>query len=225
MPNFVQIYAAPAGGGIGSAQLVADVDVKSSQTDYDQVITLYAGVYYAIYVCPRTGSKTAPNDLNDGQYWEGFCQMKYITTQKPSTPPVTLPPPSAPQLTPQPANLTNGNRIVVSWASSYNYDKYVVGWTQDGIEMQPQDIKQGGTTGSWEAPTTPGHNYTFHVNGGVSQFWNYNYSDWGPTSSATAVPNVTSLREFLTISGINPAGKSLRSLVQAGQTLRSYMKL
>jgi hypothetical protein len=106
-----------------------------------------------------------------------------------------------------------------------NYDKYVLGWTQDGVAMAPQDIQQSGASGSWTAPTVPGHNYTFHVNGGISQFWNYNYSAWGPTYSVVAALNLTSLRGYLNASGINPAGKDLRSLIPTNQALRQYMQL
>ncbi|MCL5067733.1 MAG: hypothetical protein M1368_05195 [Thaumarchaeota archaeon] len=200
--------------------------MKTGQLQYDPVVTVYPGMYYAIYVCPRTGPKNEPDNQTDGQNWGSYCVRAYIVTKNlSSTSEETLYPPVIDKLDPQPATVNQSNHITVTWSSSTSYDKYVVGWTQDGVDMAPQDINQSGTTGSWSAPTVPGHSYTFHVNGGISQFWNYRYSAWGPTSTILTVPNLTSLRQYLLDSGINPAGQSLRSLMTSGETLRKFMQL
>jgi hypothetical protein len=228
MPKFVQIYAAPAGGSVGSASLVLAVNVQSSQTQYDETISLPANVYYAVYVCPRTGSQQEPDDQTDGQSWESYCAVGYITIKSNAPSAEPLVPPVITVLNPEPATMQHDNQIAVLWSSPTQYNKFVLGWTQNGVDMQPQDLPLANPSGSgsWSAPTIPGAAYTFHVNGGISQFWNYNYSAWGPTVSVTAALPYMSLRAYLLNSDVNlKVQQSLRSLMQQGQTLRSFMKL
>ncbi len=223
--NFVQIYAAPAGGGVGSGELVATVSIVPKQTQYDQTVNLPAASFFAIYACPRTGSKTTPDDYTDGQPWDTYCAMQYFTTQGKETVPPSMPPPQIVEVIPQPASVNLGNSIKVIWSSTKSYDKYVVGWSQNGTQMAGVDINTGGTQGSWTTPTVPGSTYTFHVNGGVSQFWNYDYSTWGNLVTVVAGPNLTSVRKFLTWSGVHLGGNGLRSVVPSGFTLRKFMQL
>lgn len=246
LPKFVQIYAAPAGGGVGSAQLVQTVDTKSGVNQYNDIqFSLSPGVYFAVRVCPRTGSKDQPDDTIDGSAWETYCAVAYIATKSQEPAPVSLDPPVIHVLVPHPANVKEPNRITVMWSSSTSYDKYVLGWADVGYQEDPnavnyaavlqnppwnfpnqsQDIAQKGTSGSWDVPTQPNHLYLFHVNGGISQFWNYKYSAWGPTTALVAPRNLTSLRVYLRESGINPTGQGLRSLVSSGQTVRNFMQL
>jgi hypothetical protein len=230
MPKFVQIYAAPAGGSVGSASLVLAVNVPSSQTQYDETITLPADVYTAVYVCPRTGSQQQPDDETDDQPWETYCAVGYITVKSKAAPPAgPLVPPVITVLNPAPATMQHGNQITVLWSSPTQYDKFVLGWTQNGVDMQPQDLPSSpdpSGSGSWIAPTIPGAAYTFRVNGGISQFWNYNYSAWGPTASVTAALPYLRLRAYLLNSDVDlKVQQHLRSLMQQGQTLRSFMKL
>lgn len=253
LPSFIQIYAAPAGGGVGSAELVEIVPTKSGVYQYNDIpFSLKAGVYYAVYVCPRTGSQSQPDSTIDGVEWDSYCALAYIVTKNQQSSLAsgqTLDPPVINALVPHPANLKQPNRITVMWSSSTSYDKYVLGWVDSGYQSSPQqinysqllqnplwdptlqiphgsqDINQKGASGSWDVPTQPDHLYFFHVNGGISQFWNYRYSAWGPTAAQVATPNRTSLRLYLLESGIDPAGQSVRSLVSSGQTVRNFMQI
>lgn len=248
LPSFVQIYAAPAGGGVGSAELVDIVSIKSGVYQYnDNAFSLKPNVYYAIYACPRTGSESQPDDTIDGIEWESYCAMAYLATKSQETPttPQALDPPVITTLVPHPANTKQPNRIAVMWSSSTSYDKYVLGWVDSGYQTSPQtinygailqnppwelpnqsqDINEKGTSGSWDVPTQPGHLYFFHVNGGISQFWNYKYSKWGPPAAQLATSNHTSLRMFLMDSGISPSAQGMRSLLAPNQSIRNFMQI
>ncbi len=225
LPDFVQIYASSA-SGTGPSQLADMVDMSPPEFQYDDIITLQAGTYYTIYVCPRTGSKDNPDETINGEYWEWSCAVSTIITQaSPSPPGGPLVPPVITNLNPQPATMNQGNRITVSWSSPTNYDKFLVWWTEDGVALQQGEIDAGGTSGSWTAPTAPGRWYTFQVEGGVSSGWSYDYSGWGPKVRIFSPPNLTSLRQYLLDSGVNPVGRSLRSLMPSNETLRKFMKL
>lgn len=246
LPSFVQIYAAPAGGGVGSAELVTVVSIKSGVYQYTDVpFSLKPGVYYTIYVCPRTGSQNQPDNTIDGVEWDAYCAVAYIATKTQPVPPETLNPPMISALIAHPVNTKQPNRITVMWSSSTSYDKYVLGWVDSGYQSDPktinynlliqnppwelpnqsQDINQKGVTGSVDIPTQPNHLYFFHVNGGISQFWNYKYSPWGPPAAQLATTNRTSLRLFLIESGISPGGQSIRSLLSPNQTVRNLMQI
>lgn len=121
--------------------------------------------------------------------------------------------------------MNQGNRITVSWSSPTNYDKFLVWWTEDGIALQQGEIDSAGTSGSWTAPTAPGHWYTFQVEGGLSSGLGYDYSGWGPKVRILAPPNLTDLRQYLLNSGVNPVGRSLRSVMPSSDTLRKFMRI
>ena len=248
LPSFVQIYAAPAGGGVGSAELVDIVPTKSGVYQYNDIaFSLKPNVYYAIYVCPRTGPQNEPDATIDGVEWDAYCAMAYIATKSQTAPPTpqTLDSPVISSLIPHPADMKQPNRITVIWSSSTSYDKYVLGWVDSGYQSSPQtinygiilqnppwelpnnsqDINEKGTSGSYDVPTQPGHLYFFHVNGGISQFWNYRYSPWGPPAAQLATTNSTSLRMFLLNSGMNPSGQGIRSSLSQGQSIRSLMQI
>ena len=248
LPSFVQIYAAMAGTGVGTAPLVNVVPIKSGVYQYNdiQFTVKPPGVIFHVYVCPRTGSQNQPDNTIDGVEWDSYCATAYISPKsQQTTPSEGLYPPSINALVPHPANMNQPNRITVMWSSSTGYDKYVLGWVDGGYQTNPkainystllqnppwelpnhsQDINQSGTSGSYDVPTQPNHLYIFHVNGGISQFWNYKYSPWGPPAAQIATPNRTSLRMYLLDSGINPAGQSVRSLLSSGQTVRNFMQI
>ncbi|MDG6905533.1 MAG: hypothetical protein JRN20_07105 [Nitrososphaerota archaeon] len=248
LPSFVQIYAAMAGTGVSTAPLVNLVPIKSGVYQYNDIpfAVKPPGVTFIIYVCPRTGPQNLPDNMIDGVEWDSYCATAYITPKgQQASPPETLSPPSISAFVPHPANMNQPNRITVTWASSTSYDKYVLGWIDVGYQTDPnavnygsilqnppwelpnqaQDINQKGTSGSYDVPTQPGHLYIFHVNGGISQFWNYRYSPWGPPAAQIAIPNSRSLRTYLLDSGINPAGCSMRSLLSSGQTVRTFMQI
>ena len=223
--TFVQIYAAPAGGGVDTAAVIAVVTVKPSQTSYVVDVSLSAATFFAIYACPRTGSQTSPDDETNGESWELYCAMQYFTTKAKNVAPATLPPPVIVEVTPQPATMSQGNSIKVVWEAGIDYDKYVFGWTQNNIQMQSHDLNISGANGSYTQATTPGDEYSFRVNGGISQTWNYNYSAWSNTMTAWAARNLTHLRQYLSASGVSQPNQSLRSVIPANETLRKFMQL
>jgi len=138
--------------------------------------------------------------------------------------------PGAPSLKPQPATITQDNSILVSWTSPQSYDKYLIWWTYvgapQGAHFDQGEVDNGGTTGSWTAtPTTPGFTYTFAIDGGVrSLYVLWAYSGFGPTASAQAIPNLTSLRAYLQVSGLN-FPQQMRSLMSPQTSMRKFMKL
>ena len=73
LPDFVQVYALVAGSG-GPGTLVDTFDVKPPELQYDQVITLRAGTYYTIYLCPGTGPQESPDQKIDDQYFDIYCK-------------------------------------------------------------------------------------------------------------------------------------------------------
>ena len=164
-----------------------------------------------------------------GNYEDGgplFC-----TNVQPRTagnpPPVggAFPPPVITNLDPEPAAINQSNSITVAWSSTIHYDRFLVWWTKNGVALAQGEFDAGGYSGSWRVQTVPGANYTFAVDGGVGYTWGVDYSGWGPTEKITAVPNLTSLRQFLQHSGINPTGQQLRSLMPSSVTLRKFMNL
>ena len=225
LPDLVQIYAGSAAGSDPS-DLILVVPMTPPKTDYDVVIQLQAGSFFTITVCPRKGT----DPKIEGEYWESYCQWGNIITKAVSQTGGTRPPPDIQTLSPQPATLSQDNRIIVTWSSSTLYNKIIIGWTENGIQMDQGEIDLGNpgkNSGSWTASTTPGAQCTFSADGGVSGgvFGNYNYSGWGPKVNITASQNSTSLKQFLENSGINPFGQTLNSLMPHGVTLREFMKL
>jgi len=123
--------------------------------------------------------------------------------------------------------MTKPDQITVKWTSQ-PYDKFLIWWTQNGMAMAQGEVDSSGSSGSWTAsPTVPGAKYTFSVKGGTygGVFGNYNYSDWGPTVTATAPHRYSSLRYFLRASGVNPGAQPLRKLTQKQSSVRKFMKL
>jgi hypothetical protein len=226
LPDFVQIYAVNA-AGTGLGVLVDKVDMSPPEINYDDPITLQAGTLYTIHACPRTGTEQNPDEMIDGAYWESYCVAGTITTLASSSPPGgNRPPPVIINLDPEPATINQDNRIAVAWSSTIHYDRFLVWWTENGVALAQGEIDTGGYSGSWTTRTRPGYAYTFAVDGGVSAgVSGFNYSGWGPTEKITASLNLTSLRQFLQHSGINPAGEQLRSRMPSGVTLRKFMKL
>ncbi len=158
-----------------------------------------------------------------------ICVPPVSQTILPQSPPAAgevLTPPFITNLDPQPATIHQGNSITVAWSSTIQYDKFLVWWTENGIAKIQGEIDADGYSGSWTAaPTVPGASYTFAMNGGIGYTWGADYSGWGPTQKINAVPNLTSLRQFLQHSGLDPIGQHLRSLLPTGVTLKRFMKL
>jgi len=128
----------------------------------------------------------------------------------------------------EPATLQAGGSITVSWVSS-QYDKFLIWWTVDGEPLAQGEDKNSGTSGSWTTNQAvyPGATYTFAVEGGTSSgpLTGYNYSGWGNTVTVQAAQNLRSLRQFLLLSGINPSGLHVRSIMGGLTSLKAVMKL
>jgi len=227
-PDFAQVYALTVGetdpGGQGD--LVDQVDLSITESDYYSQFNLLAGMIYRIAVCPRTGSKDNPEDKIDGVYWESYCVYAPITTQAYEGNNARIPP-HITELQPQPYSLTHPAQIVVSWQSQ-PYDKFLIWWTENGVPMAQGEVDSSGSSGSWAAgPVTPGAKYTFSVKGGVSGgiFGNYLYSDWSPAVPFVAPANLRSLRQFLLASGVNPAKQTVRPLMKGQPSVKRFMQI
>ena len=227
-PDKVQIYAENA-AGTGPANLVdeSDVDPNNIGTVTSTDVQLEAGTYYTIYACPRTETDGMLDDQTDGEYWETYCQSGVVVTQVAPTSTKAGSPPIISMLTPEPATIENGNRIVVNWASDSVVYKIQISWSEDG-EALPQhedDFSDAGSIGgSWTAATDPGALYTFQANGGSGEGGD-TWSGWGPTVKIVASPNVRSLKQFLNNSGIDPVNQHLSQLIPRRGSLKQFMKL
>jgi len=147
LPDIVQVYAAdylsPNNNGTGTKALTVKVDPKT--TDYPlPPIQLIPGIPYMIHLCPRNVSNGIPDDQFDGEEWQNSCASRLFVTQtaQPSGTNESYPAPTITGAQPSPATLGAPNRIVVSWTAARAYDKYVVGWTENGIERQPVEPKE-----------------------------------------------------------------------------------
>ena len=229
-PDFVQVYAVNLGetdpGGLGDVRGI--VDFTQPNPPPFCAFTVPAGAVYNVAVCPRTGDVQQPDDYMDGIPWDNFCAWETIVARATPLPGGQQAPPWISNIDPEPAGLTQADRITVTWGSPQPYDKYLVWWTQNGQPMKQGEPGDSGIAGSWTAsPTTPGARYTFAVKGGVSGgiLGNYLYSDWSPTLTVIAPQHFRSLRQFLVGSGINPAAQPVKSLMTGQPSLRAWMKL
>ena len=224
-PDFLQLYAVNAASADPSAAVqsnwVADFDLSGYQQ-----IQLAAGTIYTLLLCPRTGTQDNPDQQFNGEYWEDSCAVYNFTTTTAGPPSGSgMVPPKIISVSSQPAKVNQGNSITINWSSPSTYQKFLIANTYNG-----EPLAQGQTEGqppanSWTLTTAPGNNYTFQVKGGVSGGFSWSYSDWGPMVSATAAPNLRSLRQFLTYSEVNLSGFVLSSLMPANITLREFMQL
>lgn len=214
LPDFVQIYARLAGDS-GQGVLKDNADVNPPDNQGSTTITLLAGAYYEIFVCPRNGSKENPEDTTDGLYWEAACELRTIVTQATEPAPSPHPPPRITALNATPRTLNGDGGITVQWTSSRAYDRFRVNWSMSGLALQPGEFNHVGTSGSWTAPAKPNQLYKFNVQGGVSAgvSGDYHWSDPSPTISANPARPIISLRTLLTKSNINPSGAKLSALL------------
>jgi hypothetical protein len=190
--------------------------------------TVPAGAVYNVAVCPRTGDMQNPDDYMDEVPWETFCAWETIVARATESPGGDQPAPWISSIDPEPANVTQPDRITVKWGSPQSYDKFLIWWTQNGEPMHQGESDNTASSGSWTAsPVTPGARYTFAVKGGVSGGigGNYLYSEWSPTLTVIAPQHFRSLRQFLVASGINPAAQGVASLMKGQKSLRAWMKL
>ena len=228
-PDFVQVYAVNYGestpAGLGA---IADiVDMTIPDPVFTSVIDVLAGSIYTIWLCGRTGDKDNPDDQIDGVYWESLCVGQSIVTKSYPLPATQRQPPMITAVDALPATMTKPDQITVKWTSQ-SYDKFLIWWTQNGEPLAQGEVAGPAVAGSWIAsPTVPGARYTFAVKGGTygGVFGNYNYSDWGPTITATAPHHYSSLRNFLRASQVNPSAQGMRSLMHTQHSVRKFMKL
>ena len=222
-PDIVQVYALDAASTRGLGDLVDEVDITIKDFQYVSALTLRAGTIYTIFLCARTKTGDMLDPDIDGKSFELFCLRQQITTQALQQPGLDYTPPVITHLDPEPATLKQDNRITVTW-SSVKYEKFLVWWITSGGSWQQVDVDSGTT---WTLTgTVPKVAYTFGVKGGhYTGLSGFKYSDLGPTATISAIPNVTSLRQFLAISGINPSAQGLRSLTSPQASLRKFMKL
>lgn len=165
-----------------------------------------------------------------------------LTVSSPvSTPAATQPPPTDPGLSPptckafpQPKDLNNSNRILVTWTSSTSYDIFAVtcNYTANPPMGSRVEINSGGTNGSYTfLDLQPGNEYAFSAQGGQDQVGGllagtlgHRWSAYGPLFRVQAAPNSSYLREFLKNSSVSGAN-GIRPLVPklASIDLRSLM--
>ncbi|QNK82890.1 hypothetical protein [Nakamurella sp. PAMC28650] len=227
-PDTIQIYAHDlAGGDVGGlADLRQTVAFVAGTANYEVNLALRAGTAFTVSVCPRMNTDKVDGTI-DGQPWSNYCVVASLFTRTPTSPAgQAWPPPVITGVDPEPATLAGDATITVSWQSAVPYDKFLIWWTESGIANAQGEVESQGTSGSWSAgPTRPGLRYTFAVMGGVSAFWDYKYSTWGPTVPAVGVANLHRLREFLVHSGRPAGAQSVRSLLPRGGSLRALMRI
>jgi hypothetical protein len=227
--DLVQVYAVNSTSpprGLGD--VVDTVEMQITESQYSSLVELQSGAFFTLHLCGRSETNGVLDDTIDGVYWETLCVAQPFVTRTVEPPPGMYPPPIITSSDPEPATITQPNSIRISWRSSMNYDKFLIWWTAGQSPLpEPQgESDQSGYSGSWTAaPTIPGVIYAFSVKGGVSALGGYLYSDWGPTVKVSATHNLTSLRQFLQRSGIDPAGQGVRSLMSSETSLRKFMKL
>lgn len=229
--DHVQVYAVNAenGGPNGLGDLVDCVDLQLTAFQYSSVVDLQAGASYTLALCPRTENN---DDMIADLYWESLCVYESFTTR------VDLPktgrprPPIITNLQFRPATIQDDPSIKVTWEAdaTANYQSFCIRWNQAGHSRAPGEVnyrKSPITTGDWIATPVfcPGFIYTFSVNGGTYGGAQINYYDWGPVAQIRAGSNLTSLRQFLSISGISPVGADPRRLMSPMTSLREFMKL
>jgi hypothetical protein len=218
--DVVEFYASTAPQGVldrGNIQAV--VETSPPKSDYVEQLHLRPGAMYTVAACPRSGTKDAPEDYVDGEYWEGYCAYSFITTRSTGSPPSGgVPAPVVTSLEPRPTTMKQGSSVIVDWTGALQYDRFTIRWTDNGIVLQQQDVSTGGSTGSWRAPTTPGHHYTFAVDGHAGT-----WSGWGPAIDFYAPANLSSLRAFLEASGVPPSGQSVRQLMAGQASVKAFM--
>jgi hypothetical protein len=235
LPDVVQILAQEAGSQPANpvyAEFKEEVDIASPNPEGGAIIELQAGNAFDIWLCPRDKTGDVPDEEYDGEYWQDACVYGgKITTQVPQAPSGNISKPVITAIERHPATLNGDNSITISWVSS-PYDKFLIWWAMPGLSLQQGEVDESGhsaTSGRWTTnqPLKPRTDYTFKVEGGTSAgaSGRYNYSDWGPAVTVSAVDNLRSLAELLRLSGITPAGQRIKALMGGQTSLKKVMKL
>jgi len=144
-----------------------------------------------------------------------------------------------------PLLLKQKNKIRVHWSCSKDYGSYLVGWRSnydqwnDGSPGRKWNkdkyapiggqsrTEEGGKSASFDLEgVMPGLEYEFSVKGrgaGLGIF--VYYSDWSLPKKVRAEKNLTSLRQYLKISGLNASNGIKQYLSSDAGSLRSFMQL
>jgi hypothetical protein len=137
------------------------------------------------------------------------------------------------------------NRIRVRWSCSEDYGSYLVGWRSnydqwnDGSPRRQWRIdkfapvggeirtEEGGKSASFDLEAVmPGLEYEFSVKGrgaglGIFEY----YSEWSLPKRVVADENLTSLRQYLLLSGLKATNGIRQYLFADSGSLRSFMQL
>jgi hypothetical protein len=241
-PDIVEVYASPDLASIHDrGNIAAIVEVELPELKYEETLTLRAGLLYFISVCPRTVSEGTVDDRIEGEDWQAYCQGFQIVTRAKPTPPPPQPVKAHPRITnfeTFPATLKRRNGIKVSWQGSARFEYFIIKWdcdrTPDGYSRERYnllhsqvDVEQSGKSGSFVMDgAVPGFEYAFSVDGcDTDIFGTSNCSGWSPLFQVVAQKNLNSLRQYLELSGENPAAGVRRLLPNRSGSLRRFMQL
>jgi hypothetical protein len=138
------------------------------------------------------------------------------------------PPPRISSIEPHQATLHDQGNIVVRWTATTNFDQYHFIFAETPHGSTEVEINSGGTSGFFRvAPTFPGREYSFKVQGCITHLIGLNECSDFTSPSTTVMPqNTRSLREFLRLSSVrlDPGIRSLGpSAFSAG--IRAMMHL
>ena len=247
LPNIVEIYA-------GDAR-IEQLKVKSSKDPTSITVSLRAGTVVRVSLCPRLAENDTlqdqmPDAQGNNQYWESFCLIQTITTKgKPGTGEITRkPPPPAPTITsveavpasvlflrtPFPTITKLKGGIRVSWISSYDFSSFLVLYRWNSKEFEfgsrtgQQGVEEGGKSGSFVLrDATPGLEYELSVKGRDSGFLDSFpiYSNWSSPVKIVAQKNLSSLSQYLRLSGLDGKNGIRQYLFTDAGSIRSFMQL
>lgn len=246
-PDLVQIYASRSREGW---DLVDGVEVEPNRQDYENVLTLLAGAFYTIHVCPRTLSNGVLDDYIEGVSWESYCQVGRITTvahEEQTPPPPPKPVATITSVETFPATLKRKNQIKIAW-SSVKYEYFIVKWNADndspilrrlyqqqgGFDRNKYallhdqvDIEREGRSGSFTLDgAVPELKYTFIVKGcDTDIFGTSQCAGWSSPKEVIAQKNLSSVRHFLQLSDQELTLGIRRHLPATSTSLRLFMQL
>jgi hypothetical protein len=131
-------------------------------------------------------------------------------------------------LDPQSATISHGNQVVVTFQANFDCEKFIVDWytgPPGSLGLSGEVDAAAGqtiTSGSLTARTLPGKVYTFKVTGFFQEDRANHLGTYSTSAQITSAAIITSLKQFLENSGINPEGVSLKSLVPSGETQKIH---
>jgi hypothetical protein len=192
--DFVECYATNAAGQ-GLGVLEDQFDVSLTEFNYSQNITLKAGSYYTVGLCPRTGPKDSPDQEIDGEYWESYCVFATLVTQ--SQPPPPPPPPPSPSQTYDP-----GPPVM---AQAVPFRRLLLTWDHTWYALSIMRLSLGNALAEdWVPNPTPGHGHLIDTGpfifNSTYRYWAFFYrnpTDYRSTSNDVVFPTWFGLKAFL----------------------------